>query len=77
MTAKSPKGTYGAAAYGTDEASLGVWLRQNGKSLYTADGKLGFEPSDIAGWWAFLKETQREEGCAVGLGGSGSRGRAA
>ncbi|MCU1435858.1 MAG: transporter substrate-binding protein [Pseudarthrobacter sp.] len=56
VTANSPKGTYGAAAYGTDEASLGVWLRQNGKSLYTADGKLGFEPGDIAGWWANLKE---------------------
>ena len=56
MTAKSPKGTYGAAAYGTDEASLGVWLRQNGKSLYTSDGKLGFEPGDIAAWWAFLKQ---------------------
>lgn len=51
VTEKSPKGTYGAAAYGTDEASLGVWLRQNGKSLYTEDGKLGFEPSDIAGYW--------------------------
>ena len=56
LTAKSPKGTYGAAAYGTDEASLGVWLRQNGKTLYTSDGKLGFEPGDIADWWAFLKQ---------------------
>jgi multiple sugar transport system substrate-binding protein len=56
VTAKSPKGTYGAAAYGTDEASLGVWLRQNGKTLYTSDGKLGFEPGDIADWWAFLKQ---------------------
>ncbi|MFF2319031.1 ABC transporter substrate-binding protein [Arthrobacter sp. NPDC058097] len=63
VTAKSPKGTYGAAAYGTDEASLGVWLRQNGKSLYTEDGKLGFEPADIAAWWAFLK--QMSEGKAV------------
>jgi multiple sugar transport system substrate-binding protein len=61
VTAKSPKGTYGAAAYGTDEASLGVWLRQNGKSLYTADGKLGFEPSDIAEWWAFLKQLSEKK----------------
>jgi multiple sugar transport system substrate-binding protein len=56
VTAKSPKGTYGAAAYGTDEASLGVWLRQDGKSLYTGDGKLGFESADIASWWSLLKE---------------------
>ncbi|MBT2585500.1 ABC transporter substrate-binding protein [Arthrobacter sp. ISL-95] len=61
VTAKSPKGTYGAAAYGTDEASLGVWLRQNGKSLYTSDGKLGFEPSDIAEWWAFLKQLSEKK----------------
>ncbi|WP_416417032.1 ABC transporter substrate-binding protein [Paenarthrobacter aromaticivorans] len=61
VTAKSPKGTYGAAAYGTDEASLGVWLRQNGKSLYTQDGKLGFEPSDIAGYWDFLKELSEKK----------------
>ncbi|WP_430929486.1 ABC transporter substrate-binding protein [Pseudarthrobacter sulfonivorans] len=61
LTEKSPKGTYGSAAYGTDEASLGVWLRQNGKSLYTSDGKLGFEPSDIADWWAFLKELSEKK----------------
>ncbi|WP_416405267.1 ABC transporter substrate-binding protein [Arthrobacter sp. LFS091] len=61
VTAKSPKGTYGAAAYGTDEASLGVWLRQNGKSLYTDDGKLGFDPSDIAQWWSFLKELSEKK----------------
>ncbi|MCO4253507.1 ABC transporter substrate-binding protein [Pseudarthrobacter raffinosi] len=61
VTEKSPKGTYGSAAYGTDEASLGVWLRQNGKSLYTSDGKLGFEPSDIADWWAFLKQLSEKK----------------
>ncbi|WP_189014190.1 ABC transporter substrate-binding protein [Paenarthrobacter histidinolovorans] len=61
VTAKSPKGTYGAAAYGTDEASLGVWLRQNGKSLYTQDGKLGFEPSDIKGYWEFLKDMSEKK----------------
>jgi multiple sugar transport system substrate-binding protein len=61
VTSKSPKGTYGAAAYGTDEASLGVWLRQNGKQLYTSDAKLGFEPSDIKGYWDFLKEMSEKK----------------
>ena len=61
VTAKSRQGTYGSAAYGGDEASLGVWLRQNGKSLYTADRKLGFEPADIAQWWAFLKQLREKE----------------
>ena len=61
VTAKSPQGTYGSAAYGGDEASLGVWLRQNGKSLYTQDRTLGFEAPDIAAWWAFLKELRGNE----------------
>lgn len=60
VTEKSPKGTYGAAAYTSDEIALGVWLRQNGKSLYTADGKLGFEPEDIAKYWEFLKDLSQK-----------------
>jgi len=34
------------------------WLRQKGKALYTADGKLGFEAADITEWfelWAALR----------------------
>ena len=40
------------------EPALENWLRQKGKALYTADGKLGFEPEDATEWfqlWAGLR----------------------
>lgn len=56
ITAKTPDGVTGATAYSADQASLNVWLRQNGKDFYSAEGKLGFEPADMEGWLAFLIE---------------------
>jgi multiple sugar transport system substrate-binding protein len=41
------------------EPALDNWLRQRGKALYTADGKLGFEEADAVEWyqlWAKLRE---------------------
>lgn len=41
------------------EPMLDNWLRQRGKALYTADGKLGFEEADAVEWytmWAKLRE---------------------
>jgi multiple sugar transport system substrate-binding protein len=40
------------------EPALDNWLRQRGKALYTADGKLGFEEADAVEWyqlWAKLR----------------------
>ncbi|MGX7825996.1 ABC transporter substrate-binding protein [Actinokineospora sp. 24-640] len=31
-----------------------VWLRQNGKDLYTADGGLGFEAADLERYWSMI-----------------------
>lgn len=56
VTAKSPAGVTGSTAYSADQASLNVWLRQDGKDFYTQDGKLGFELADVAGWLEFLVE---------------------
>lgn len=50
LTAKLPSGSFGAGA--TNDASFGVWLRQRGKGLFTADG-LGYEPADLAEWFDF------------------------
>lgn len=39
-------------------AALENWLRQHGKALYTAEGDLGFDEQDMAGWltlWADLR----------------------
>jgi multiple sugar transport system substrate-binding protein len=42
-----------------NEPGLDNWLRQRGKALYTADGKLGFDEQDAVEWyrlWAKLRE---------------------
>lgn len=56
VTEKSASGTYGSTAYSGDQASLNVWLRQNGKEFYSPEGQLGFAPEDMEGWLAFLIE---------------------
>lgn len=56
ITAKSADGITGSTAYSADQASLNVWLRQNGKEFYSPEGKLGFEPADLESWLAFLIE---------------------
>jgi multiple sugar transport system substrate-binding protein len=50
---------------GRDEPSLEVWLGQRGKSLYTAEGKLGFDDKDIGEWFAFWDELRKRGGCAA------------
>ncbi|WP_181419715.1 ABC transporter substrate-binding protein [Arthrobacter psychrolactophilus] len=56
VTKGSPDGVTGSTAYSADQASLNVWLRQNGKDFFATDGKLGFAPTDLEGWLAFLIE---------------------
>ncbi|MFC8304465.1 ABC transporter substrate-binding protein [Specibacter sp. NPDC057265] len=56
ITEKTGDGIVGSTAYSADQASLNVWLRQNGKEFYAADGALGFTPADMEGWLAFLIE---------------------
>ena len=46
-------GFFGIQDGGRYEPALEVWLRQRGKSLYTPDGKIGFEEADIAEWFGF------------------------
>ncbi|TDD21507.1 ABC transporter substrate-binding protein [Nonomuraea diastatica] len=54
VTAGSEKGVYGS-----DLSNFGpmleLWLRQNGKSMYTNEGGLGYQTSDVTGFMEFLK----------------------
>lgn len=47
----------GGKVYGTgqvnSDAAANLWFRQHGKSLFTNDGKLGFEESDLAEWYEY------------------------
>jgi multiple sugar transport system substrate-binding protein len=46
------------------EPMLDNWLRQRGKALYTAEGKLGFEEADMVEWFT-MWNTMREAGVCV------------
>lgn len=46
------------------EPALENWLRQRGKALYTADGKLGFDAKDMTEWFQLWKKL-REAGVTV------------
>ncbi|MEN3308391.1 MAG: pectin-derived oligosaccharide transport system substrate-binding protein [Micromonosporaceae bacterium] len=46
----------GVVDFGPIEDWYEVWLRQQGKSLYTADGKLGYTAGDVAAWWQLASD---------------------
>jgi multiple sugar transport system substrate-binding protein len=50
---------------GRVEPGLEVWLGQRGKSLYTPEGKLGYDDKDIGEWFAFWHELRKRGGCAA------------
>jgi multiple sugar transport system substrate-binding protein len=53
------KKVYGLADFGGIEDWFEVWLRQQGKTLYTDDGKLGYTASDVAKWWEMTDGLRR------------------
>jgi multiple sugar transport system substrate-binding protein len=50
---------------GRVEPGLEVWLGQRGKSLYNAEGKVGYDDKDIAEWFAFWQDLRKRGGCAA------------
>ncbi|MBW4093909.1 MAG: ABC transporter substrate-binding protein [Acidobacteria bacterium] len=60
--AKSTKKSYGAA-YGGTEAALTLWFGQNGETLYTNDGKLGFTEGTLQKFYErILKQRDAQAG---------------
>ncbi len=49
----------GIADFGGIEDWFEVWLRQQGKSLYTDDGKLGYGAAEVQQWWEMVNEWRR------------------
>ena len=43
--------TRGLTDFGMLDSSLEIWLRQQGKQVYTPDGKLGFDGADLHRFW--------------------------
>lgn len=42
-----------------------VWLRQHGKQLYTADGKLGFTAEDLTAYWEMIAAMRPGKGASA------------
>ncbi|GHH09220.1 ABC transporter substrate-binding protein [Streptomyces lanatus] len=53
-------GKPGATDPGQSEDAFEVWLRGQGKSLYTKGGELGFTAADLTRWWTFTDKLRRE-----------------
>jgi multiple sugar transport system substrate-binding protein len=53
-------GRPGATDPGQSEDAFEVWLRGQGKALYTEDGGLGFTADDLTDWWTFTDRLRRE-----------------
>ncbi len=60
---KPRPGVFALADAGGVEPSFELWLRQNGKALYTADGKLGYEPADAEKWFAMWEDMRKRKAC--------------
>jgi multiple sugar transport system substrate-binding protein len=65
LTEKAGKrGFYGSADGGGLEPTFEAWLRQRGKALYDAEGKLGFDAADAGEWFA-MWQAMRDSGACV------------
>ncbi|MFE4058162.1 ABC transporter substrate-binding protein [Streptomyces sp. NPDC059096] len=53
-------GKPGSVDPGQSEDCFEVWLRGQGKSLYTKGGGLGFTAGDLTRWWTFADGLRRE-----------------
>jgi multiple sugar transport system substrate-binding protein len=65
LTEKAGKRSfYGSADGGGVEPTFECWLRQRGKALYDAEGKLGFDAGDATEWFA-MWQGMRDSGACV------------
>jgi len=58
-------GFFGMQDGARSEPALEVWLRQRGKPLYTAEGKVGFDEADMAEWFGFWDGLRKRGGAAA------------
>jgi multiple sugar transport system substrate-binding protein len=57
---KLPEGLYFSENMAYREPRLETWVRQRGKALYTADGKLGYDLEDLEDYFAFWFQMQED-----------------
>jgi multiple sugar transport system substrate-binding protein len=54
--------TRGATDFGILDTTLEIWLRQQGKQFYTAEGKLGFTADDLRRYWQLTSKFRDDKG---------------
>lgn len=59
VTDSTGKKVNGVSDFGGIEDWFEVYLHQQGKKLYTAEGKLGYTDSDVAAWWKLADGLRR------------------
>ncbi|BEL04452.1 extracellular solute-binding protein [Actinoplanes sichuanensis] len=64
VTDGTGKKVYGLNDFGGVLDWFEVWLRQQGKQLYTEDGKLGYTEADVTAWWK-LSDSWRTSGAVT------------
>jgi multiple sugar transport system substrate-binding protein len=57
---KLPAGMYFSQNMGFEEPRFEAWVRQRGKNLYTADGKLAYDLEDLTDHFAFWFQMQED-----------------
>ncbi len=60
------RGFWGTADGGSTEPLLESWVRQRGRPLYTAEGRIGFTRDDIASWFDYWDSLRRAGGAVAG-----------
>lgn len=54
---------YGCTDEGGQDKAFECWQRQNGKELYTDDGKLDFGEKEITEWFEFWADMRKRQAC--------------
>lgn len=57
---KEDRGSYVMTDPGAAEDQFEIWLRGQGKKLYTDDGQIAFTAGDLARWWSFTSALRKE-----------------
>ena len=61
--AMGKQGYWGSADASGDEWALEVWVRQRGRPLYDANGKVGYTAEDVGDWFAYWDDLRKRQGC--------------
>ncbi|WNZ07827.1 ABC transporter substrate-binding protein [Streptomyces sp. 11x1] len=59
-TVAEKTGEPGGTDPGQSEDAFEIWLRGQGRALYTEDRRLGFDVDDLTRWWTFTDRLRRE-----------------